>query len=64
MGNPPYNAKQENFNNNNANRAYPEVDKRIKGTYIKRGTVQNQIVLYDMYVRFMRWASDRLSNHG
>ncbi|WP_366839141.1 type ISP restriction/modification enzyme [Nostoc sp. LPT] len=64
MGNPPYNAKQENFNDNNANRAYPEVDKHIKGTYIKRGTAQNQIVLYDMYVRFMRWASDRLSQNG
>ena len=51
IGNPPYNAKQENFNDNNANRAYPEVDKRIKQTYVKNGTAQNQIVLYDMYVR-------------
>ncbi|MEH2248943.1 type ISP restriction/modification enzyme [Nostoc sp.] len=64
MGNPPYNAKQENFNDNNANRVYPEVDKRIKGTYIKHGTAQNQIALYDMYVRFLRWASDRLSQNG
>lgn len=64
MGNPPYNAKQENFNDNNANRAYPEVDKRIKGTYIKHGTAQNQIALYDMYVRFLRWASERLSQNG
>ncbi|MEH1957066.1 type ISP restriction/modification enzyme [Nostoc sp.] len=64
LGNPPYNAKQENFNDNNANRAYPEVDKRIKGTYIKHGIAQNQIALYDMYVRFLRWASDRLSQNG
>ncbi|MBW4476127.1 MAG: N-6 DNA methylase [Tolypothrix brevis GSE-NOS-MK-07-07A] len=64
IGNPPYNAKQDNFNDDNANRAYPEVDKRIKETYIKRGTAQNQIALYDMYVRFMRWASDRLSKNG
>lgn len=64
IGNPPYNAKQDNFNDNNANRAYPEVDKRIKETYIKRGTAQNQIALYDMYVRFLRWASDRLSKNG
>ncbi|MDZ8080066.1 MAG: type ISP restriction/modification enzyme [Nostoc sp. DcaGUA01] len=64
MGNPPYNAKQENFNDYNANLAYPEVDKRIKETYIKRGTAQNQIALYDMYVRFLRWASDRLSQNG
>jgi predicted helicase len=64
IGNPPYNAKQENFNDDNANRRYPEVDKRIKQTYVKKGTAQNQIVLYDMYVRFMRWASDRLSENG
>ncbi|MBV6627040.1 MAG: N-6 DNA methylase [Rivularia sp. (in: Bacteria)] len=64
IGNPPYNAKQENFNDDNANRRYPEVDKRIKQTYVKNGTAQNQIVLYDMYVRFMRWASDRLSENG
>jgi predicted helicase len=64
IGNPPYNAKQENFNDKNANRAYPQVDKRIKETYIKHGTAQNQIVLYDMYVRFMRWVSDRISQNG
>ncbi|MEH2067633.1 MAG: type ISP restriction/modification enzyme [Nostoc sp.] len=64
MANPPYNAKQENFNDRNANLAYPEIDKRIKETYIKFGTAQNQIVLYDMYVRFLRWASDRLSQNG
>ena len=64
MGNPPYNAKQENFNQNNANRYYQEVDKRIKDTYIRYGKAQNQIVIYDMYTRFIRWASDRLSHNG
>lgn len=64
IGNPPYNAKQENYNDNNANRAYPAIDRRIKDTYIKHGTAQNQIVLYDMYVRFLRWASDRLGRNG
>ena len=64
MGNPPYNAKQENFNQNNANRYYQEVDKRIKDTYIKYGKAQNKIVVYDMYTRFIRWASDRLSHNG
>src|SRR5215212_6614290 len=34
IGNPPYSAWQENFNNQNANRQYPEIDKRIKETYI------------------------------
>jgi predicted helicase len=64
IGNPPYNAKQENFNDNNANRSYPEIDKRIKDTYIKQGTAQNQIVIYDMYTRFIRWATDRLNKNG
>jgi predicted helicase len=64
IGNPPYNAKQENFNDDNANRSYPEIDKRIKETYIKKGTAQNQIVVYDMYTRFIRWATDRLNQNG
>ncbi len=64
MGNPPYNAWQENFNLQNPNRPYKEIDRRIKDTYIKQGTAQNQIALYDMYVRFMRWASDRLDQNG
>ncbi len=64
IGNPPYNAKQENFNQNNANRYYAAIDKRIKDTYIKQGKAQNKIVVYDMYVRFLRWASDRINQNG
>ncbi len=62
IGNPPYNAKQENYNYQNANRGYKHVDKRIKETFIKHGTAQNQIVVYDMYTRFYRWAMDRLDD--
>jgi len=64
MGNPPYSAKQENYNYQNANRAYQRIDQRIKDTYIKEGTAQNQITVYDMYTRFFRWATDRLSKNG
>jgi predicted helicase len=64
IGNPPYNAKQENFNQNNANRYYKSIDDSIKETYIKQGKSQNQIVVYDMYTRFIRWASNRLSKNG
>jgi predicted helicase len=64
IGNPPYNAKQANFNDENQNRTYAFVDKRIKETFIKHGKAQNQIVVYDMYVRFYRWAMDRLSADG
>ncbi|MEA5580662.1 type ISP restriction/modification enzyme [Nodularia harveyana UHCC-0300] len=64
IGNPPYNAKQENFNDNNANRAYGAIDKLIKQSYVKYSKAQNNIVLYDMYTRFIRWASDRLGKNG
>jgi len=64
IGNPPYNAHQESFNQRNANRLYKGIDKAIKETYIKEGTAQNQIVVYDMYARFFRWASDRLGQNG
>ena len=64
IGNPPYNAKQENFNDDNANRGYEAIDRLIKGTYVKYSQAQNNIVLYDMYTRFIRWASDRLGNNG
>jgi predicted helicase len=64
IGNPPYNAKQENFNQNNANRSYLSVDQSIKDTYIRYGKAQNKNVVYDMYTRFIRWASDRLSKDG
>ncbi|HTF28527.1 MAG TPA: type ISP restriction/modification enzyme, partial [Flavitalea sp.] len=64
IGNPPYNAKQENYNLENANRTYREVDKRIKNTFIKFGKARSQIVLYDMYVRFYRWAMDRINENG
>ncbi len=63
MGNPPYNANQANENDNNKNREYPEIDQRIKDTYIYYSTAQKTKV-YDMYARFYRWATDRLDKQG
>lgn len=63
IGNPPYNANQLNENENNKNREYPEIDKRIKETYIAASTAQKTKV-YDMYARFFRWAADRLDENG
>lgn len=63
IGNPPYNANQLNENENNKNREYPEIDKRIKDTYIAASTAQ-KTKLYDMYSRFFRWAADRLDENG
>jgi predicted helicase len=63
IGNPPYNANQLNENENNKNREYPSIDKRIKDTYIRESTAQ-KTKLYDMYARFLRWASDRVAENG
>ena len=63
IGNPPYNANQSNFNEFNPNRAYPEIDRRINETYVAESTAQ-KTKQYDMYKRFIRWASDRLADDG
>ena len=63
IGNPPYNANQQNENDNNKNRTYPHVDRRIKATYLAASTAQ-KTKSYDMYLRFIRWASDRLEEQG
>ncbi|MEO8760333.1 MAG: type ISP restriction/modification enzyme, partial [Bacteroidia bacterium] len=63
IGNPPYNANQTNENDNNKNREYPIIDKRIKDTFIKQSTAQKVNKIYDMYARFYRWAFDRLDNN-
>jgi len=63
IGNPPYNANQANENDNNKNREYPEIDERIKDSFIKYSTAQKTKV-YDMYARFYRWAFDRLDDNG
>ena len=63
IGNPPYNANQQNENDNNKNREYPEIDRRISETYIAESTAQ-KTKQYDMYKRFIRWASDRLADDG
>ncbi|MDO8839625.1 MAG: type ISP restriction/modification enzyme [Parvibaculum sp.] len=63
IGNPPYNANQLNENENNKNRDYPDIDRRIKESYIKASTAQ-KTKLYDMYARFFRWASDRVADDG
>jgi predicted helicase len=60
IGNPPWNGGQVNENDNNKNRKYPAIDARIKNTYAKdsKATLGNK--RYDPYVRFFRFAADRL----
>lgn len=63
IGNPPYNANQQNENDNNKNRDYPHIDELIRASYIAQSTAQKTKV-YDMYARFFRWATDRLGDEG
>jgi predicted helicase len=70
LGNPPYNVGQKNENQNNKNTAYNEVkdgkkrkkgvDLRINQTYAKDSTATLNNKLYDAYVKFFRWATDKL----
>lgn len=63
IGNPPYNANQQNENDNNKNDIAIVADKRIKDTYIAASAAQ-KTKMYDPYVRFFRWASDRIGEEG
>src|SRR6266705_1433891 len=60
IGNPPYNVGQRNENDNNKNRRYPVVDGRIRETYVKDSNATLHNKAYDAYIRFFRWAIDRL----
>ena len=66
IGNPPYNAGQKSENDNNKNRSYDDkknenvVDQRIRATYSKDSSATLNRYLYEPYVRFFRWATDRL----
>ena len=62
IGNPPYNVGQKSENDNNRNRKYKEVDARIRDTYAKDSKATNKNSLSDMYVKFFRWATDRLGD--
>ena len=60
IGNPPYNVGQINENDNNKNRRYPVIEGRVSETYAKGSKASNKNALSDPYVKFFRWATDRL----
>ena len=64
IGNPPYNAKQVNENDNNKNREYKTMAARVAETYGKDSTATNKNALADPYVKAIRWASDRIGEEG
>jgi predicted helicase len=60
IGNPPYNANQLNENDNNKNREYKKLELEISHTYAHDSRATNLNKLNDPYVKFIRWATDRL----
>jgi predicted helicase len=64
IGNPPYNAGQVNENDNNKNRKYPVMDKRVTETYARDSKASNKNDLIDPYVKAFRMASDKIMQNG
>jgi predicted helicase len=64
IGNPPYNASQVNENDNNKNRKYKTMDKRVADTYSRDSSATNKNALSDPYVKAIRWASDKILDNG
>ena len=64
VGNPPYSAGQKSANEDNKNVSHPELETRLKNTYIKRAPKGNKRHLYNSYIKAFRWASDRIGDSG
>ena len=64
IGNPPYNVGQVNENDNNKNRKYPTMDKRVRETYSQASGATLKNALADPYVKALRWAADRIGEEG
>ena len=64
IGNPPYNVGQLNENDNNKNRKYKQMDKRVAETYAKDSRATNKNALSNVYVKAIRWAADEIKKTG
>ncbi len=64
IGNPPYNVGQVNENDDNKNRKYPAIDRRVRETYSKDSKASSKSKLDDPYIKAIRWASDRIETQG
>ena len=64
IGNPPYNSRQVNENDNNKNRKYKTVDTLLRETYSQNAKATNKNALSDPYVKAIRWASKRIGEEG
>ena len=64
IGNPPYNARQVNQNDNNKNRKYKAMDTLVQETYSQDSKATNKNALSDPYVKAILWASKRIGKEG
>ncbi|MCG9134238.1 N-6 DNA methylase [Candidatus Poribacteria bacterium] len=64
IGNPPYNARQVNENDNNKNRKYETMDALLRETYSQDSKASNKNALSDPYVKAILWASKRIGKEG
>ncbi|MXV85007.1 DEAD/DEAH box helicase, partial [Candidatus Poribacteria bacterium] len=64
VGNPPWKAKRKNAAEDSPNVKYPELRQRVRETYAARVKTRNKNTLYDSYKMAIRWASDRIGEHG
>ena len=64
VGNPPWKAKRKNAAEDVPNVKYPELRQRVRETYAVRVKTRNKNTLYDSYKMAIRWASDRIAEHG
>jgi predicted helicase len=64
VGNPPYSIGQKEESEGTKRIEYPNLDARIKETYIARSEATLAKGLYDPYVLAIRWASDRIGDKG
>ena len=65
IGNPPYNTKQIDENDNNKNRKYQKtMDPLLRDTYSRDSKATNKNSLSDPYVKAILWASKRIGDEG
>lgn len=64
IGNPPYSGGQKSADKDNQNTRHPELEARVNETYIKMAQKGNTKILYNPYIKALRWASDRIGKSG
>lgn len=64
MANPPYAYKQSSANDNNQVIGYPELDEKIRKSYVAHSGATRNSAVYNSYIRAICWGSERLKEKG